>query len=355
MDLQKYKEYLIPTVEIYNKKTIDNIISILLDKEIIIDKEIKERENKVVIQKEIQEYDNLLVGAIDIIGLEVIKEIEMWEYVREYQYSILYKTALIDKEKLIDVLKKNQIKFFDECINNVEKINPVISHPTAFIGENEVILKFSLGKMCINPETEKPLKQKYTINVVFHLNSSIVEIRYNAINGLFVDDYKGFYKRNLSSVKAWLATYLNINVEKFAIDSIVDELKKDKTLRLEGQDMRFSDGGKACLEVGSNELYTLPLLGELKNIILENQEEFNKSIAIKQILETWINSKEEEADYLWVCLCWPDDKGRKTYDVKVRFQFDYFDEDESLLYHYSGPIGMERMNKVVRSIIDVTE
>ena len=72
MDLQKYKEYLIPTVEIYNKKTIDNIISILLDKEIIIDKEIKERENKVVIQKEIQEYDNLLVGAIDIIGVSIL-------------------------------------------------------------------------------------------------------------------------------------------------------------------------------------------------------------------------------------------------------------------------------------------
>lgn len=119
--------------------------------------------------------------------------------------------------------------------------------------------------------------------------------------------------------------------------------------------MRFSDGGKACLEVGSNELYTLPLLGELKNIITENHEEFNKAIAIKQMLETWINSKEEEADYSWVCLCWPDDKKRKTYDNKVRFHFDYFEEDERLLYHYSGPLGMERMNQVVRSIIAFTK
>ena len=55
--------------------------------------------------------------------------------------------------------------------------------------------------------------------------------------------------------------------------------------------MRFSDGGKACLEVGSNKSYTLPLLGELRNIIEQNEDEFNKAIAIKQILEKHMMSK----------------------------------------------------------------
>lgn len=353
MDLELYKEYLKPTIGIYNKKTQDYLVEELFKNELITETVHDSKEDKdiKVIKETIKQYDNTLIGSVDEIGVPVIKYIEQWEYIREYQYSVLFESCYLEKENILSKISNADLSIFNIDDPEVEEINDIISRPTVYYNDDVIILKFSLGKRCINPDTEKELKYKYTINVVFHLNSKIVEIRYNPINGLFVDDYKGFYKKNISAVKAWVNSYLEIKLDKFIIDDVIENLKKDESLRLEGQDMRFSDGGKACLEIGSNTSYTLPLLGELKNIIDQNQEEFNKAIAIKQMLETWIESKEEEADYLWICLCWPDSNKRKTYDVKVRFQFDYFDEGESLLYHYSGPIGMERMNNVVQTII----
>lgn len=354
MDLGLYKQYLKPTIGIYNKKTQDYLVDELIEKGLIVDI-VHDPEKDIHIKsvkESIKQYDNTLIGSVDEIGVPVIKYIEKWEYIREYQYSVLFESCYLEKENILSRINKAELSFFDVNSSEVEEINDIVSRPTVYYDDSVVILKFTLGKRCINPETEEELKYKYTINAVIHLNSKIIEIRYNPINGLFVDDYKGFYKRNIGAVKAWLSSFLELKLDKFIIDNVIEKLKKDDNLRLEGQDMRFSDGGKACLEIGSNTSYTLPLLGELKNIIEQNQEEFNKAIAIKQMLETWIESKEEEADYLWICLCWPDSNNRKTYDVKVRFQFDYFDEGESLLYHYSGPIGMERMNNVVQTIIN---
>ena len=319
MELELYKEYLRPTIGIYNKKTQDYLVNELIENNIITDMvHDPEKDKDIKIVKEsIEQYGNILMGSIDEIGVPVIKYIEQWEYIREYQYSVLFESCYLEKENILSRINKVNLSLFDIDSTEVEEINDVISRPTVYQSDNIIILKFTLGKRCINPDTEEELKYKYTINAVFHLNSKIVEIRYNPINGLFVDDYKGFYKRNISAVKAWINSYLELKLDKFIIDNVIENLKKDNSLRLEGQDMRFSDGGKACLEIGSNTSYTLPLLGELKNIIEQNQEEFNKAIAIKQMLETWIESKEEEADYLWICLCWPDSNNRKTYDVKV--------------------------------------
>lgn len=197
------------------------------------------------------------------------------------------------------------------------------------------------------------LKVKYPIVVViYHTGKELVlEIRYDSINGVLVDDYKQFYRKNISSVKAWLTSKIGIRLDNLELYDAVVRTKDSGEVKLGGQDMRFSNGAKACLEVGSDVSYTLPLLGELKEIISENEEEFNKAITIKQVLEAWIKTKEEEADYMWICLCWPDDKNRKTYEVRARFVFDYFGEDETLIYHYSGIIGTERMDNVTRTII----
>lgn len=348
MELVNYKEYLLPTVAVYNKRTQDYLINKLIEKKIIIDEEIDKKDK---IKPSIKQSENMIIAAIEEIGIPAIKILEEWEFIRDYQYSVLYKTHLLKKEEILDKIESAQLKTFSTESKELEEINTIICNPTVYIGEDIIILKFALGKKCINPDTTEEKKYKYSINTVIHLNTQLIEVRYNPINGLFIDDYKGFYKKNLSAVKAWMNKYLGIKMDKFIIDPIIDKLKKDTDLRLEGQDMRFSDGSKACLEVGSNITYTLPLLGELINIMQENQDEFDKAIAIKQILETWITSKEDEADYNWVCICWPDENKRKTYDVKVRFHYDYFGEGESLLYHYSGPIGMERMNHVVQTIV----
>ena len=216
--------------------------------------------------------------------------------------------------------------------------------------DEKIIFKFSLKKEGFRPSGDE-IKVKYPIIAVLFKESGILEIRYDSINGMLVDDYKQFYKKNIGSIKAWFSTKLGIKAEKIDIYDTVKNIYESGEVNLGGQDMRFSNGSKACLEVGSDNSYTLPLLGELKEIIKQNEEEFNQCLNLRQLLETWIKGKEDEADCVWICLCWPDAQNRKTYEVRVRFVFDYFEEDETLLYHYSGVIGMERMNDVTRTII----
>lgn len=218
MELNKYKEYLNPSVEIYNKKTQEHLISLMLEKNLINEVNNEDtKSNKKFLKQEILQYKNELFGSIEEIGVPVIKIIEEWEYIREFQYSVLFKTEFLNKENLLEKFRRVNLKFFNVNDSNLEDIQDIISKPTVYIADNEIILKFSLGKKCINPDTEEELKQKYIINMVFHLQSNIVEIRYNAINGLFIDDYKGFYKKNISAVKAWINSFLEIKLNKFSL------------------------------------------------------------------------------------------------------------------------------------------
>jgi hypothetical protein len=342
MQLNEYKEYYLPYVKRYNKKEKKRLEDILIENKVLEKEKLKEIENKCS--------DNV-IGCIEEIGIPVIKKLEEWEFIKQYTYSVLYKSANIDK----DVLLENRTKFNIED-ENVEELSSVIMNPTIYCEDDLVMYKFSLKKKGYDPKTGEELKTKYPIVVVFYTNDNIVEIRYDSINGLFIsEDYKNFYIQNVKSIKAWIFTILGLNLKSYLLESVVSNIEKLNNVVLDGKDMRFSDGGKACLEVGSNTAYTLPLLGELKNIIKENEEIFNESINIKQMLEIWIKTKEDEADYNWVTLRWKSKDEKKTKDIKVRFLFNYIEEDVALLNHYSGLLGMERMNNVTRCIIENTK
>ena len=67
MDLQIYKQYLNPTVEIYNKKTQEYLVNELVERSLItnlIHDDIKDKDIKEI-KKDIKLYDNILIGSID--------------------------------------------------------------------------------------------------------------------------------------------------------------------------------------------------------------------------------------------------------------------------------------------------
>ena len=349
MELERYNEYFLPYIELYNKKVVKHLENQIIDMGLASKK--SDTTDTISIEKIKANHKNSIVGCVKEIGIKAIKLIEKWEFEKNYEYSVLYKANNLNSDELLEKLQNK----YDSNSKYPENIYSILKDPIVYEVDDLIMLKFSLYKEATHPQTEEKLKMKYPIIVIFYTDDNTIEIRYDSIGGLFVDDYKSFYKKNIRGIQAWISTYLEIGLENYLLDKIVNDLKNIDDIELEGQDMRFSDGGKACLEVGSNASYTLPLLGELKKIINENEEEFNNSIGIKQLLETWIKSKEDEAVYTWICLCWKNKDNIKARDVKVRFQFDYIDEDVSLLYHYSGPIGMERMNNVTRCIIKNTD
>lgn len=135
---------------------------------------------------------------------------------------------------------------------------------------------------------------------------------------------------------------------------MIEETKRDdnQNIKLISQYMFLKNGGKAQLTVGNNEEYVLPIIGELKNIMNELEEELSKNIKIKDALEQFIYEKEETTDYPWIEVLFLDSEGVKTRHNHVKFTFNYMNKSYSLItYYYNDTlVEMERMNDVIRFI-----
>lgn len=350
MNYDNYMEYLKAMTDTYSKKVKNHILNMLIGREIAVKNPTVYLPNAIDISRFSLSHQHQLDGCLDTKDIRVTKVIEEWEFKKDYSYSVLYKTNNLNKDELIEKTETLNLKFFSIESSEFDDLQSCITKPILTVEDHIIIFKFLLKKETFHPEIRNDIKLKYPITAVLFLDYNILEIRYDSISGLFVENSKQFYQKNIKSVRNWFEDNMNIDIENYIIDKSINNLKDINGIVLDGKDMRFSNGGRACLEIGTNESYTLPLLGELSNIIENNKKEFDKTPLVKELLEKFIMEKENEADYNWICLCW---QGKiKSNNIKVRFQFNYIENDVCLLYHYSGPIGMERMNNVTRCIIE---
>ena len=114
--------------------------------------------------------------------------------------------------------------------------------------------------------------------------------------------------------------------------------------------MKFHTGPYAQLEVGNNQEYMLPLIGELQSILLDHKEDLEKVPEFKDILEQFLFEKEEMSDYPWIEVLWENEI--KTRSIHVKFVFTYMGKPYGQIQHYYNNVlvGMERMNYVVEYI-----
>ena len=64
--------------------------------------------------------------------------------------------------------------------------------------------------------------------------------------------------------------------------------------------MKLANGGNAQLEVGNNQEYVLPLIGELRSLLNENQNELDKVPEFRDALDQFMFEMEEMSDYPWI-------------------------------------------------------
>ena len=184
----------------------------------------------------------------------------------------------------------------------------------------------------------------------------IVELRFDSIKRLFVEEKNNqtIYINIISQV----LSYFNINysveltpLELNFMKTLADD-EENKNIKLISQYMNMKNGGKAELNVGNNEEYVLPLIGELKSIMNDLKEDLDNNLRIKDALEQFIYEKEETTDYPWIEVLFLDEEGIKTRNNHVKFTFNYMNQNYCLITYYynSTLIEMERMNNVTRFI-----
>ena len=274
---------------------------------------------------------------------------EKWEFIKDYKYSVLYTCNTFDT--LLETV--SQISPLNKDCEN-EYIFDTFATPVAYHTNEFSFLKFNLTFATIHPLSQEEFLLKYPFLVVFHKHDKIIEFRFDVIKRLYISGKKEttIYAALISAMKTYLETNYKCSLTSLNLDFMVNVSKDDPDVKLIAQYMKLPSGGNAQLEVGNNQEYVLPFIGELKSLLADNQADLEKVPSIREALEQFMYEMEEMSDYPWIELLWENEI--KTRGIHVKFVFNYMSNDYCLVQHYYSNflIGMERMNHVIKYIVD---
>lgn len=351
MKKESYLKYIKYTLSTYNKANKKELLK-------------KYKNENLVKKKEVQPtlFDDGMVD-IDYANLEdtlfqcvekndiALELYEKFQFNKSYKYSVLFKST--NFEETFEMLKKiPEYKFNCDTV----KLYDDLTNPEKLELDDMILIRFNKKYEAVHPQTTEELLLHYPVVVVLHKDVQIVEFRFDAIKRLFVEGTRDqtVYVKLIEDLISYFSQNGLGELEPIDLEFMVDVTKKDddENIKLLSQYMFLKNGGKAQLTVGNNEEYVLPIIGELKNIINELEDELSKNIKIKDALEQFIYEKEETTDYPWIEVLFLDSEGIKTRNNHVKFTFNYMNKKYSLItYYYNDTlVEMERMNNVTRFI-----
>lgn len=351
MKKESYINYIVYTLSTYNKVNKKTILDIY-KKEGLAKKKDKQTTlfDSEYVDIDYNDFDTTLANCV-IKKEKAVELYEKYQFTRSYRYSVLFKCNNFEKI-LIDINRIPEYKFDSNDIRLFDEFKM----PKKLETSEDIILLFDRKFEAIHPQTSDELLLHYPVLVVFHKNNKIIEFRFDTIKRLFIEGERNqsIYSEIVEQLLVYLEQEYDIKLE--AIDlSFMKNIANDENIediKLISQYMNMKNGSKAELNVGNNEEYVLPIIGELKNIMNDLKEELDKNLKIKDALEQFIYEKEETTDYPWIEILFLNKERIKTRNNHVKFVFNYMNKKYTLItYYYNGTlIGMERMNDVTSFI-----
>lgn len=351
MKKESYINYIVYTLSTYNKVNKRTILNIYKEEGIA-----KKKDKQTTlfdpeyVDIDYNDLDSTLANCV-IQKEKAIELYEKYQFTKSYRYSVLFKCNNFEKI-LIDINKIPEYKF---DLNDIRLFDE-FKTPKRLEIDEDIILLFDRKFEAIHPQTSDELLLHYPVLVVFHKSNKIIEFRFDTIKRLFIEGERNqvMYSEIVDQLLAYLEQEYDIKLE--AIDlSFMKNIGDDETvedIKLISQYMNMKNGSKAELNVGDNEEYVLPIIGELKNIMNDLKDELDKNVKIKDALEQFIYEKEETTDYPWIEILFLNKERIKTRNNHVKFVFNYMNKKYTLItYYYNDTlIGMERMNDVTNFI-----
>lgn len=288
---------------------------------------------------------------------EFIGFYEHWEFIKLYKYSVPLFYQLDTEKNLIDILAERGILEFDEETFRPEYVlNTSLqdAKPIYLKGQNRVFIKFILQKTYFTAESFEQIDYRYPIVLYFDLVNQCMEIRYDAIKYTGSFD-REIYEKLLVSCVEWLKKELGMSLyicEHADMIKIVND-KQNEDVKMYKQMMQMSSGGAAELTAAESSDYVLPFIGEIRELIDENEDLFNEAREIKQLLIQYLNDREAAASYPYIYVKWVKPVESQSYVVKITF--DYISRKYTLLQHITGDckeLGMERMNDAIKYLCE---
>ncbi len=280
---------------------------------------------------------------------------EYWEFIKLYKYSVplFYEQSM--QKSIEDSLRESGAKEFNLDEYESEFILDTSlkeATPLFWKDDQDIYIKFILQKFYFQPETFEKIDYRYPIVIYMNAEKGILEIRYDATryNSNIVVSSDA-YGTMVAECINWLVATLQLDLYMCNHANTIPIIngKQNEDVWIYKQLMQMSTGASAELTASEGTDYVLPFIGELKQLIDENEELFNQAEDVKQILLQYLADKEETASYPYIYIKWVKPVESESYIVKVIF--DYFSRKYTLLQHITGSckdLGMERMNVAIK-------
>lgn len=363
MAVNDYKDIIIQTIEEnYNQKQLKKIFDKLIERNILS----KEENLFTVIGTSIEVSGQNLKEDIKMAlkhrEQDVIRVIEKLEYNFGYKYSAYFEVENNFLDKLDELFNNRVINSHSESkpydITTANTSNPYQLYPSYFkVADGVHAFKFSL-KLSGYHGRENPIKAtiKYPIIAYFFEEYKIIDIRLDSLKGYLKNGDEFFYTKQIERIANWFNTFCS-KTKALNLCPIIEYISKNgcPDVNVAAQMMTHSTGSRTILDTGNDERAILPILGDLKKIIAENQKLFNSCNVgkeIKELLQDFINDIEETSDLPWISLRWSGNDGKSNI-ARVKFSFGYKGTFMDVLQYYdSSNTEMEKMNYVTKYIID---
>ncbi|MDW4192784.1 hypothetical protein [Staphylococcus saprophyticus] len=288
------------------------------------------------------EYEEILIDKLEINFENMENAFIHFMFSQFYKYSSLFKVTKDEFNKRLETFDKNQyssdiIKYEDD-IN--EKAILILEEKTGVKLEGDHPVKTT--RMC---GTLITLIEENHENYLMISTESIPPHYRN-------NESTNYYIKKIDDQRNWLERDLLLNLEPLDFENTIDCLRKDvdeTDFIVSAQSMNINSGAKATLDSASSQIVILPILDEIKNLMIENEALFENAKEGYNLITDYIQELEEESELPWVTLSF----NRK---IQVKFLFEISTrKDYTLLNYYSEDNikrqGREGMNDVAKTML----
>ena len=281
---------------------------------------------------------------------------EKFEFKKLYKYSVPFFYEEKEEREIQSLLENKGIKLFDEKYKPEYVIDRLLKEakPIAYVEDDKIFIKFTLQKCYMQSETYEQIDYRYPIIIYINKTLKILEVRYDSIKYKDQSD-NGPYSKIVNECIFWLKNNLNIKLYTCEHADVIKIINNEERadVKVYKQMMEMSTGGSAELTASESADYVLPFIGEIRELIDENEDLFNEAEEVKRILLQYLTDKEATASYPYIYVKWVKPVESQSYIVKITF--DYFDNKYTLLKHITGnctDFGMERMNDAIKYLCE---
>ena len=305
----------------------------------------------------------------DIIEITTSKEdllyfFEYWEYIKLYKYSevFYYDNLPTDclKTKVDELVAESKLQIFelDKKTNLIKSLGTNINDciPSCFSQNDFFYIKFCMQKSCLDANSNV-IDYRYTVNVAINLKDGYFDIRYDGLRTGTNDSFQKIKSEIISAVINWIKANLCISI--YSIDScnVIDSIKNDTSgkVNIFKQMMSMATGGAAELVAyESKDDYILPFIGEIRELIEENDALFDKAPEIKKLLENYLEEKETTSIYPYIYIKSKKPVESDSYIVKIVLD-DSSKKSISLQHITTGckDVTMGRINDAIEYLYNV--